>query len=338
MKLLFKLIDALGPSGYEKQVRDIIMREIKRYVDEVKIDKFGNLIAIKKGIDPKVMLAAHMDEVGLMVKSIKENGLIEFTTLGGIEPISLVAQRVDIITEAGLVRGVISFSDLHEEYIVEELPKLKDLYIDTGLNKEQLESMGVRVGDYIIPKHRSGFLGSRNIIYGKALDNRIGCYILLELAKKLRGSKETIYYVFTVQEEIGLYGAQTSIYNLDPDWGIAVDTTNSEDASQEAKIKLGDGPRVTVKDAEMISNKCLNDWLRDIANKNKIPVKYEVAEVGATDAAKIILSKGGVPSTVVAVPVRNIHTTVGVAHADDINNAIILLYELLKKPPRVCLV
>lgn len=338
MKLLFKLIDALGPSGLEKPVRDIIQREIKKYVDEVRIDKFGNLIAIKKGKSPKVLLAAHMDEVGLMVKGIKENGLIEFTTLGGIEPIALVAQRVDIITKGGLVRGVISFPDLHEEYIISRLPELTDLYVDTGLNKEQIEGLGVRVGDYIVPKHQSGFLGSRNLIYGKSLDNRIGCYILLELAKKLRGSKASIYYVFTVQEEIGLYGAQTSIYNLYPDWGIAVETTNSEDALPFPKAKIGDGPRITIKDAEMLSNRCINDWLREIAKKNKIPVQYEVTEIGSTDAAKIILSKGGVPSTVVAVPVRNIHTTIGVAHVNDIKHSIQLLYELLKKPPKVCLV
>jgi len=336
MDLLLRLSNALGPSGREKEVRDLVMKEIKPHVDKMFIDKFGNLICHKKGKGPRIMLSAHMDEVGLMVKEIRGNGRIHFDTLGSIEPITLVGQGVFIMTKKGIVNGVITFAEIHEDAEVEELPYLEDLYVDTGLIKEDLEKLGLEIGDYIIATHKSRYLGSRNIISGKALDDRIGCYTLIEVAKKIKKTKADIYFVFTVQEEIGLYGAQTSVYHIDPDYGIAVDVTYSPDAKESPHLRMGWGAVITYKDAEILPNKCLNDYLKELALKNKIPIQFEVTDVGSTDATKIMLSKGGIPTTIVSVPVRNIHSTISIAHREDIENSIKLLVELLKKPLIKC--
>ena len=338
VNLLMRLMDTLGPSGREQEVRLIIMKEIKKYVDTMEVDKFGNLICHKKGNGPKVMLSAHMDEVGLMVNEIKGNGRIKFSAIGGIKPVSLVGQACDILTRHGVVKGVITFKELHEDIDPKEAPILENLYVDTGLFKNDLEKLGVEIGNYIVPVHYTRFLGSRNIISGKALDNRVGCFVLIELAKLMQKTKQNIYYTFTVQEEIGLYGAQTSVYNIDPDWAVAVEVTNCPDSEESPQVKLGWGPVITIKDAEIIANKCLNDHFVEVARKNKIPVQLEVTEAGTTDASKIMLAKGGVPSTVISTAIRNIHSTISIASLEDIKNSINLLAEGLKNAPKVCIV
>jgi len=340
MELLKKLANMLGPSGSEQHVRDLIQKEIKKYVDEVRIDKFGNLIAHKKGKGARVMLAAHMDEIGLMCNYIMDDGKIKFTSVGGIDPITLVGQQVDLILRTGkTVKGVITTFEIHEALDMEETPKEEDLYVDTGLNRKQLEKVGVNVGTYIVPSHTFSTLGTNNVITGKAFDDRVGCYVLIEVAKRLKkSSKEDVYFVFTVQEEVGLYGSETSVYNIDPDWGIAVDNTIASDSGEPRRIMMGKGPCITIKDAEMIANRCLNDHITSVAQKNKIPLQYEVVEAGTTDATKIMMSRGGIPSTVLGVPLRNLHTTITVASTKDIDNLIKLLEKILKNPPKVCLV
>lgn len=341
MELLEKLINSYGVSGNESAVRELIKKEIGRYVDETYVDKFGNLIAHKKGKVPRVMLAAHMDEIGLIVKRISEKGKIVFSTLGGVEVAALVGQRVSIQTGKKEVIGVITSDLLSSGDSVKEMPKVTDLYIDTGLNKEQLNRVGVEIGNYVHFYENSSsccYVGNSEFICGKALDNRIGCYILIELAKLLINNKNEMFYVFTVQEEIGMYGARTSAYTIDPSWAIAIDTTTTDDVYSTPTRSLGNGPCITVKDASMVGNKCINDWLTDTAKKNKIPIQYDVSEYGATDALTISLSRGGIPATAVSVPVRNIHTVVGMANVNDIKNTIRLLELLLKKPPLVCMV
>ena len=338
--LLFRLMDALGPSGDEQLVRNIINAEIKKYVNEVYTDKFGNLIAHKKGAGEKIMLAAHMDEIGLMARKIENNGFIKVSAIGGIEPITLAGQHVTIVGDKNRVicNGVISFSELHEDTNIKETPKTDDLYVDTGLAKNKLKSLGVEIGNYIVPQHHARYLGSKKIVSGKAIDDRAGCYALIEIAKKLKNlkSNQDICYVFTVQEEIGLYGAKTAVYHISPDWGMAVDATNARDSSISAACVLGNGPYLTIKDSEMLGNKCIDDWLRKTAKLQKIPLQLEVADSGTTDAVSIMLAKGGIPSTTVSIPVRNLHSTVGIAHLDDLNNAIKLLTQFLRKPPVIC--
>ena len=335
-KLLYKLINISGVSGNEEQVRDFIAKAIKPYVDEVRVDKFGNLLCRKKGREPRVMLAAHMDEIGLMVKSIDMNGAISFSVVGGIEAAALLAQRVRIPTNKGAIHGVITNFEMSSGQEIETI-RTEDLYIDTGLDQAALLKQGVDIGNYIeIQGQSCEFCG--NMLIGKALDDRIGCFILIELAKKLQKNKNEIVYVFSVQEEIGLYGAMTSVYEISPSWAIAVDVTEENSASETPSKFIGNGPTITAKDASMLGNKCINGWLKEIAKKNKIPVQMDVSDGGTTEALAISTSEGGVPVTVVGVAVRNLHSTIGIAHLNDVKNAIKLLELLLKNPPKTCLV
>lgn len=339
-KLLINLINTFGPSGSEHTVRKLIEKEMKPLVDEMYTDKFGNLICHKSGKGRKVMLAAHMDEIGLIIRDIKEDGKIKFSAVGGVEPAVLLGQYAAVLDRNNdtSCSGVISYQQLQDDLVIEDLPEMSDLHLDTGLNKAELTKKRIGVGAYIVPFQEAKFLGSKHIIAGKALDDRIGCFILCELAKKLIKSDNDIYYVFTVQEEVGLYGAEVAVYKIDPDWGIAVDVTNAEDYEKECVIELGKGPIISIMDAEMISNRCINDWLTELARKKRIPVQFKVDDTGTTDATKIMLSKGGVPSTVVGVAIRNLHSTISIANMNDIKDAIEILHELLKNPPQVCFV
>ena len=341
MDILEKLINTFGPSGDEQAVRNLIQHEIKPHVDEIKVDKFGNLVAIKRGKGPKIMLAAHMDEIGLMVQMIAEDGHVYFQPVGGIEPFTLLGQRVallDAVTSNMIAEGVITSTELQEDLEMERPPKMSDLYIDTGLTKKELLKKKIDVGTYAVPINTMKTLGSKEIVCGKALDDRLGCFILLKLAEKLKNQKLNIFFVFTVQEEIGLYGAVTSVFNLDPDWGIAVDVTSAEDAFGERIVQLGKGPTMTMMDVEMIANRCLNNHIKSLAKKHNIPIQPKVETFGTTDAAKIAIGRGGIPTTVLGVAIRNIHSPVGVAHLGDIYNAINLLSIFLKNPPKICTV
>jgi putative aminopeptidase FrvX len=337
--LLKLLVEAHGPSGCETKVRSIIEKELKPYVDEMSVDKLGNLIAHKKGKGTKAMIAVHMDEIGLMVKDINKHGHIRFATIGGIEPITLVGQTVRIYKKSNTLAcsGVITFAELHEDHEIEEMPSLDELYIDTGLTRDRLRRLGIGVGCYVVARHHFKRLGDSSIISGKALDDRLGCYILIEVARKLRQTSHNVYYVFTTQEEIGLHGAQVSAYKLDPDWGLAIDTINAEDTGEfETRgVEMGKGPALLLMDAEVITNRALNDWIIGTAAKAKIPLQLRVEEEGTTDATAILLSKGGIPASTIAVPVRNLHSTVGVAHMKDINDTTKLVLRLLKLPPRL---
>ncbi len=335
MDLLEQLLNAFGVSGSEENIRNMIIKEVKRHVDRVYVDKSGNLIAHKKGKSPRVMLAAHMDEIGLIVKNIDRMGKIHFSIIGGIDPLALIGQRVSIKTKKGLLFGIITSNEMSSSFSLENKPKLQDLFVDMGLTREELVKLDIKTGDYIYFKRKTIVLGNKKIISGKALDDRIGCYILCELAKRLKNIKNEVYFTFTVQEEIGLYGARTSAYNIEPDWAIAVDVTNADDFSDESTIKMGYGPSVTIKDAEMLGNPQLDNWLKKLAKGNKIPLQLDVSDFGTTDALIISITKGGIPSTAVNVPVRNLHTTIGMASRDDIENAIKLLELLLKNPPKI---
>lgn len=340
-ELLKRLMETIGASGHEQQVRELIYKEIKKYVKDVTIDKFGNLIAHKKGNGPMVMLAAHMDEIGLMIKSISERGTIYCSDIGGMNAISLIGRKVAIKTKNGIIHGVVTTADVSDDEELTALPAISDLVVDTGLTKKELTARGVDIGSYLELVQDTRILGSKDIIAGKAVDDRVGCYVLIELARILQKTKLDIYFVFTVQEEVGLYGSKTSLQNINPEWAVVVDVTSADDAKQhshEITKQLGKGPCVTVKDSDMVANICIDDWLKDIARKNKIPIQLEVTDVGTTDALSISVSKGGIPTAVVGVAVRNLHTTFGMVSLSDIENCIKLTAELLKAHPQTCLV
>ncbi len=331
MKLLEKLIDTYGVSGNESDVRKVIQKEIKKYVDETWIDNSGNLIAHNKGKPPRVMLAAHMDEIGLVVKHINDSGKVYFALVGSIEPLNLIGQRVVIKAKKNIL-GIISTSLMMDGYTIKDMPKLDDMFIDCGLNKKELEKSGVAVGTFIAFEQTTEYIGNGDLLTGKSLDDRIGCCILAELAKKTK-TKNDVFFTFTVQEEMGLYGAKTSAYNIQPDWAVVVDTTPTYEVDNAKTI--GNGPCIIVKDVGMIGNKFLNEWLEEVAKKKKIPIQLDVSDFGTSDALSISLSRGGIPTTAVNIPVRNIHSTVGIASIKDIKNAVLILQELLKNPPQI---
>ncbi|MBR9682750.1 MAG: M42 family metallopeptidase [Candidatus Aenigmarchaeota archaeon] len=336
-KLLEKLMEAYGISGSEEKVRAIIKKEIKPYVDEITVDNAGNLIAHQKGVKPTVMVAAHMDEIGLVVQNIDSDGNILFEKIGGIENLTLIGQRVLMRGKnRKMIQGVITTLELSEGMDIEELPAEDEFYIDTGLTKAELKKLGIRTGTFVSLIQENVTLGSKKIICGKALDDRVGCSILIEVIKKCKKiSKNEMYFVFTVQEEMGLYGAKTSAFEIKPDWAIAIDVTNADDTlAEDATKTIGKGVTVTVKDESMIGNKVINAWLEKIGKRKKIPIQFDVSGAGTTDAVSIYLSRGGVPATVVGVPIRNMHSTVGIVHTDDIDNCVKLLIELFKKPPK----
>ncbi len=334
MDLLEKLINTFSVSGNEEAVRNVIMEEIKNYVDDIYVDKLGNLIAHKKGEKPKVMLAAHMDEIGLMAKGIEGRGRITFSPIGGVDPVMLLGERVHIETPKGIIHGVITSKEVNDGNILDRIPRLNELFIDTGLNKNDLKKLGIEVGTFMALERDLYYLGSDKIICGKAFDDRIGCYIIIELAKRLKETcKNEIYYVFTIQEEIGLVGALTSTYIVEPDWAIVVDVTETDDTSTEVTKTIGRGPCLTIKDAEIIGNEVLNKHIIEIAKRNKIYIQKDVSDEGTTDAASISVTKGGVPCTVLGVCVRNLHTATSVADRRDIEKSIKILEELLKLSP-----
>lgn len=339
-ELLQKLIDAFGISGNEEEVRDIIRKEIKPYVDEIFVDSMGNLIAKRKGNTPKIMLAAHMDEVGLMIKRIEEKGHIYCTALGDVDPVMFLGQVVFISTNKGIIHGIITLKEVSAGKLVRHLPTIEDIIVDTGFDREQLKELGVEIGAYLPFDPSSCCFIERDLVFGKALDDRLGCYVLIEVAKRLKQGKikgnPEIYFVFTVQEEIGLRGARPSAFAIKPEWGIVVDTTHANDSFEQPSRFLGKGPCLTVKDGEFIGSRSINGWIKDVAKKQKIPIQLEAIELGTTDAASIQTTAGGVPSSALCIPTRNIHTTVSIASLTDIENAILILEEFLKKPPLVC--
>ncbi|HIG52129.1 hypothetical protein CXT76_00895 [Candidatus Parvarchaeota archaeon] len=337
MDLLEQLVNLEGVSGNEHSVRNFILKESKKYSKSVSVDKMGNIVVRKKGVRPRIILLAHMDEVGLMVRSIDKKGKVFISEVGGVEPSILLAQRVYIKTKDKVkIRGVITNDQiLNDEEIGEDPLSMMELYVSTGLTKKELTAAGVKIGNYITFTEDCSFrtLGNRNIISGKALDDRIGCYILLELIRKLI-TKNEIVFVFTVQEEVGLYGAKASVFNLEPDYAIAVDVTAHNDF--DGTMVIGKGPSLTIKDAGMLGNKCLNEALESVAAKLKISLQLEVSDIGTTDAASVFAAKGGIPSAVLGVSVANLHSTIGISHRRDVEEVIKILNEFLKKPPTKC--
>jgi endoglucanase len=334
-KLLFDLMEANGVSGMEVDVRSLIQKEIKEYVDDVFIDQMGNLVAHKKGKKPSIVFAAHMDEIGLMVKSIDEEGKIYFMGVGGIEPMSLIGQRVEFQGKSGEIKGIITLEEMSDAMEIDELPFMESLFVDSGMTKSELEEEGVRGGTYLILQQEPGDLDKGKKFYGKALDDRIGCFMLIEMIKGKKCKNET-YFMFTVQEEVGLYGAKTAMYTIDADMAIIAETTDSDEHSKLKTKVVGKGPCLTMMDSDTIPNPCINRQLVDLASRNKIPIQFDVSDGGTTDALSISLSKGGVPVGVVGIPVKNMHTTVGISSWKDVQSGIRLMQKFADFPPKSC--
>lgn len=324
--LIRKLTEEYGPSGRESKVANLIRDEIAPFVDDIKFDKLGSLIAVKRGKGAKVMLAAHMDEIGLIVTHIDKDGFLRFDTVGGVAAFRLTGLRV--IFDNGQV-GVID-----AEKGDPATAGIDKLFIDIGATSKDDAESKVSIGDFAAFRQDFVDLGRR--VISKAMDDRIGCAILIETAKKLNESPNELYFVFTVQEEVGLRGAVASAYAVDPDVGIAVDVTRTGDMPESATmdVSLGKGPAIKVKDSGIIANPKVKDLLIRTAKENNIPYQLEVLIGGATDASSIEKSRGGIPSGVLSVPTRHIHTPSEMVDMSDVQYCIDLLCLVLNKDLR----
>jgi putative aminopeptidase FrvX len=339
-ELLKKLTDASGISGFEDGIRNVIISEIKDHVDEIEVDNMGNMIATRKGKEggKKVMLAAHMDEIGLMVRYIDKNGFIKFSKIGGINDQMLLNQEVTVKTSKGDVIGVIGSKPPHrmKSSEMKKVISYEDMFIDIGAaDKEEAEKM-VAIGDPILINQDFAELG-KSLVKAKALDNRVGCAVLVEVMKQLE-SNATVYGVATVQEEVGLKGAKTSAFKVNPDLAIVLDVTISGDhpgiKEEEAPAKAGKGPVIVLADASgrgIITNLKVKELLISTADEEKIPYQLEVSEGGTTDASVIHLTREGIPTGVISPAARYIHTPVSVVNVEDVENAVKLIVAVLKR-------
>jgi len=342
VETLEELSNALGVAGREEEVRSLMKKFLKPHVDEVAEDKLGNIIGVKKGKKnaPKVMLAAHMDEIGLLVKTISKEGFLQFMKIGGIDDRVLLAQKVMVCTEKGHLHGIIGSRPPHIQKEEERKRVLTwdELFIDIGAgSRQEAEKMGVKIGDVVGFDIKFARIG-KNIVIGKAFDDRVACSVMIEAMKGLAKTECTVYAVGTVQEEVGLRGAATSAFGIDPDFGIAIDVTVAGDTpgvkDVEAPVKMNKGPSVTVADSGLIVHPKVLRLITDAAKENKIPYQLETGLPGSTDAARMSLTRSGVPSGVISIPTRYIHSPTSMLSLKDAELAAKLTIAAVQKVPK----
>jgi len=340
VNLLKKLSNAYGPPGYEEEVRQIIISEMKKISDEVYVDNLGNVIAEHKGKEPKIMIAAHMDEVALLITHIDKNGFLRFHTLGGIDPRVLYSQEIMIKTEEGNIYGYIGAKPPHllkpEE--LKKAPSIEQLFIDVGASsKEEVEKLGISIGSIAVFSPRFKELGN-NKVMGKAFDDRAGCTALIEIMKNIKNMSCTVYAVATVQEEVGLRGARTAAWQIEPDIGIAIEGTTASDTpgtpEHLTSTKMGQGPAITIADRSVITHPKILRKLVETAKEINIPFQFKRTVTGGTDAGVIHLTKKGVPSGVVSIPCRYIHSPLSILNINDLENTIKLITAFMQKEGR----
>jgi putative aminopeptidase FrvX len=336
---LEKLSNVCGVTGREEEARKLLIKLMKQHVDKINLDKLENVIAIKEGKkgSPKVMIAAHMDEVGLMVKTITKEGFVQFAKMGGIDDRILLAQNVIIHTQEGPLQGIIGSKPPHiqKEEERKKIVTYDNLFIDIGAeNLKDANKMGVKIGDPISFDVKYSKIG-KELVTGKAFDDRVGCAIMIETLKQLKNPDCTIYAVGTVQEEVGLRGAATATFGVDPDVGIALDVTVAGDVPGvkefDTSLKMGKGPVLTVADSGLITHPKILRLLMDTAEENKIAFQLETGLPGTTDAARMSLTRQGVPSGTVSIAVRYIHSPTGMLSLKDAENSAKLTSAAIQK-------
>lgn len=323
-ELMKKLSDCFGPSGREKLIREMIMDEIKGLADEITIDPLGNLIARKKGNGKKILFSAHMDQIGLIVTHVDEKGFLRFANVGGLNAKELLGLRM--VFDNGL-EGVICQEELKDK----EKLKISKLFLDVASTDKEFIKKNFRTGDMCVFK--TEYYETDDCVICKAADDRIGCYILIEALKKHPSTENDVYYVFSVQEEVGCRGAKTAGYIIDPDLAIAIDVTATGDTPDGIKmdVKLGGGAAIKLKDNSIITHPVVKDLLTELAEENKIKYQYEILEFGGTDAGPIHTSKEGVPSGVISIPTRNLHTSGEIFNKFDVEECIKLVIATAEK-------
>lgn len=334
--LLKKLSECPGAPGFEKPIRDLVISEIKDLVDEINVDNLGNLIAVKRGTENKrIMAAAHMDEIGFIVKHIDEDGFVHFQTLGGFDPKTLTAQRVIIHGQKDVV-GVLSSKPIHVMTSEErsKVAKTDDYFIDLGMNFDEAKKI-ISVGDAITRERDLIEMG--NCVNGKSIDNRVAVFILIEALKELKGKNIPFdfYAAFTVQEEVGIRGASVAAHHINPDFGIGIDTTIAYDLPgakpQEIVTHLGKGTAIKVMDSSTICDPRMVSFMKKQAEENEIPYQMEVLSGGGTDTAGVQrMGKNGAIAGAISIPTRHLHQVVEMANMQDIAHSIKLLVNCIK--------
>lgn len=345
LKLLKEMLESFGPAGFEVETAGIVKRAVKAYADEVTTDKLGSVIFTHKGTDeqPRVLLAGHIDEIGFVISGVDERtGFLTFNPLGGWWDQVLLSQRIVVRTEKGDLPGVIAAKPPHL-LSPDELKKVvekKMMYIDIGAtSKKEAETMGVKIGDPAIPLSGFSTMKDGKLGMGKAFDDRMGAFIAMEVVRRLSEEKikhpNTVYGAATVQEEVGARGAATVAHIVDPDVAIVLEVDIAGDVPgvqpQEAPTRIGKGPSVLTFDSSMIPNQALKQFVIETAKKMKIPYQLSLVAMGGTDASRIHMSRAGCPSIVISVPTRHIHSHVGILSFEDVENAIKLTLELVKR-------
>jgi endoglucanase len=336
---LEQLSNVCGVTGREGEVSQLLKTLLAPHVDEVTFDRLGNVIAVKKGKPnmPKIMLAAHMDEVGLMVKNITKDGYLQFAKMGGIDDRILPAQRVKIYSKNGAHLGIIGSKPPHiqKEDERKKITAYDELFIDIGAEgKDDAAFMGVAVGDSVGFDVKYACLG-KDFVMGKAFDNRAGCATMVEALKLLQNTDYTVCAVGTVQEEVGLRGAGGAAFGINPDIAIALDVTIAGDVPSvrefDTPVKMGKGPVLTISDAGLITHPKVLQWLIDAAKEENIPFQIEAGLMGSTDAARISLTRQGIPSGNISIPTRYIHSPVGIVNLADVENCAKLTAAAVQK-------
>jgi len=343
LDLMKRMMEAFGPSGFEREVAAVTKAYMEPYADDVVIDKLGTVTFVAKGAadGPRVLLAGHVDEVGFVVSSVSEEGFLTFNTLGGWWSQVLLGQRVVIRTDKGDVHGVIAAKPPHilpqEER--KKMVERKDMFLDIGAtSKEEAEATGVKIGDPAVPWSPFSLVQDGKVAMGKAFDDRIGAFILMEAIRRIKEQNidhpNTVYGAATVQEEVGLRGAQTIAHVVDPDVAIVLEVDIAGDVPgikpHEAPTKMGKGPSLVTFDRSMIPNQPLKEFVIDVAKQAQIPLQLSHVS-GGTDAGRIHMSRAGCPSVVIGVPTRHIHSHVGLLSLKDTENAVRLTIELIKR-------
>lgn len=347
-QLLEKYANETGVSGNEDRIRALLKADMKGYVDEIREDKLGNVICIRKGTSPKgpvILLAAHMDEIGLMVKRIDENGFLKFARIGGWFDQTLLNQRVIVHAKKGDIVGVIGSKPPHvmTPEDAKSPVKYNDMFIDVGAkDADDAAAMGIEPGTYVSTDRDFRKLANGRVTC-KAFDNRAGDVIMVEAMRRLKNEdiKATILAVGTVQEEVGLKGAKTAAYASEADVALALDTTIPGDhpgiSKDASALEIGKGPVFTVVDASgrgLIAHPTVLKWLRESADKEKLPYQISVGEGGTTDATAIHLTKEGIPTGTISIATRYIHSPVEVLDTADLEACVNILVAALRRADR----
>ncbi|GAB1469765.1 M42 family metallopeptidase [Chloroflexota bacterium] len=330
MKPLLKtLTETFGPSGYEDEIRKVIEKEVKPFADEIRVDAMGSLIVRKKPTvkaknSRRIMLAAHMDEIGVIASHVDTNGFVRFASNGGVFGRYTLGARIRFLNG---VTGVVGFDKLES---VNDAPSMSKMYIDVGASSRK--DCPIKVGDF--GAFERSYLEMGNRLVAKSMDDRAGVVVLIETLKSIKSTPNDLYFVFTTQEEVGARGAGTAAYGIEPEIGIAIDVTSTGDtpASLKMSMELGKGPCVKVRDPGMLSDPRVVEWMINTAEKAKLPYQREVLLVGSTDARAIQSSRAGVMAGALSIPCRYIHSASEMVDYEDLKNSVKLLTAMLSKP------